>query len=118
ADPRLRVNPVIRPGHHRSTEPPPCPPRHGAHLPNHHSVRARYDPSQRNAGTARTVTGTLESADRSQAARSLCRTRAGGAGTGGSWPYLGSAAVGDLISGETEQGDRHGAQAESESAAA
>ena len=116
--PDCRLDPAVRPGHHRRAEPPPRPPRHGAHLPDHHSVRARYDHSQRNAGAARPVTGTLESADRSQTARSLCRTRAGGAGTGRAWPHRQPAAVADLLWRATARRDRHGAGAESESAAA
>ena len=36
-------------------EPPARPSRHGAHLSDHHAVRARHDPAQRHAGAARPV---------------------------------------------------------------
>ena len=39
---RFRLDPTVRPGHHPCTEPPPRPSRHGAHLSDHHFVRARY----------------------------------------------------------------------------
>ena len=49
--------------------------RHGAHLSDHHAVRARHHRAQRHAGAARPVAGALESADRPRAAGPFDRAR-------------------------------------------
>ena len=81
-DARLRLDPAVRPGHHGRAEPPPRAPRHGAHLSDHHLVRARHHHSQCHAGAAWPFTGAMESDDRPQAARPFRRTRARGSGAG------------------------------------
>ena len=45
--------------------------RHGAHLSDHHAVRARHHHPQRHAGAARPVAGALEPADRSSSGKAI-----------------------------------------------
>ncbi len=115
---RQRLDPSVRAGHHQDAEPAPPASRHGAHLPDHHAVPARHHHPQRLAGAARPVAGALEPADRHQASRPSDRARPRGAGTGRPRPYRRAAAGADLLWRAPPRRDRHGAGAESESAAA
>ena len=98
-------------------EPPPRPPRHVAHLSDHHAVSARHAVAQRHNLPARPRTDALESAHTARRADFPDRARAPSARTSGSCASRVAPVGGNVVRRAPPGRDRDGARTKSEGAA-